>query len=101
MFLAGELSVTELAYLMEEIQNNPESAIVGAVLEWRYVPSGAERAQWDIAEMNFNAKRKKGTIPIRLKRPWHSDKTGAPIPELVPADSPERLAALERLKSNS
>jgi len=96
------MTVTTLAYLMDHIQHDPESAIVAVVLGWTYIPSGAERAQWDIAEMKFNSQRAKGTIPIRLTRPWAAPKgTPSASPKLVAVDSPERLAAIARLKSNS
>ena len=36
----------------------------------KYVPSSEERAAWSIAELNLNTKRKKGSSPIRLPRPW-------------------------------
>lgn len=85
---------------MEEIQKDPESTLTGAVLEWRYVPTGAERAAWDIKELDFNAKRGRGKTPIKLTRPWQ--KPDVPTPDMVPLDSPERaeaIARLERLKT--
>ena len=99
MVEAGLLPVEEAARLVELIQKDPESHVVGAFLGWKYVPTGAERAAWDIKELDFNANRGKGKVPIKLGRPWEGSKV--PTPELVPADSPERLAAIERLKNNS
>ena len=99
MVATGELPVEEAARLMELIQKDPESYVVGAVLGWKYVPTGAERAAWDIKELDFNANRGKGKVPIKLGRPWEGSKI--PTPDLVPVDSPERLAAIERLKSLS
>lgn len=84
---------------MDEIQKDPESALTGAILKWKYVPSGAERAAWDIKELDFNANRGRGKTPIKLTRPWESAKV--PEPEMVPLDSPERVAALARLKALS
>ena len=100
MVFTGELGIEEAARLLELLQKSPESAIVSAVLGWKYTPSGSERAAWDIAEMTFNSKRKKGTVPVRLKRPWHATPE-VPTPKFVPKDSPERLAAIERLKALS
>lgn len=100
MVFTGELPIDEAARLIERLQKSPESAIVAAVLGWKYTPTGAERAAWDIAEMKFNSQRKKGTVPVRLTRPWHGT-PDVPTPKLVPQDSPERLAALERLQALS
>lgn len=90
----------ETGWLVEEIQKDPESAVVAAFLNWKWVPSGAERAQWDIAELELNSKRPKGRQPVRLDRPWQGKKRG-PEPAMVPVDDPERLAAIARLKSLS
>ena len=97
MVESGQLPIEEAARLVELIQKDPESHVVGAFLGWKYVPTGAERAAWDIKELDFNAKRGRGKTPIKLPRPWEGSKT--PMPEMVPVDSPERLAAVERLKS--
>lgn len=91
--------MAETAWLVTEIQKDPESAVVGAFLNWRYVPSGAERAAWDIKELDFNANRGRGKTPIRLQRPWEPAKV--PEPAMVPLDDPERVAALARLKALS
>lgn len=95
-FFDGTLSVDEVGWLIDEIQNDPESAVVGAFLDWRYVPTGAERAAWDIKELDFNANRGRGKTPIKLARPWQ--KPSVNTPDMVPVDSPERVAALERLE---
>lgn len=100
MVQSGEIGVEEAARMVQLIQKDPESSTVAAFLDWKYVPSGAERAAWDIKELDFNAKRARGKVPIKLPRPWHGTPKGVE-PDLVPVDSPERLAAIERLKANS
>lgn len=87
----------ETGWLVEEIQRDPESFLVGAFLKWKYVPSGAERAAWDIKELDFNANRGRGKTPIKLGRPWEATKF--PEPAMVPLDDPERVAALARLNT--
>lgn len=84
---------------MEEIQTDPESATTAAFLEWKYIPSGAERAQWDIFELELSTRRKKGQTPTKLTRPWEGKKTN--MPDMVPVDSPERVDAIARLKALS
>ena len=100
MVQSGEIGVEEAARMVQLIQKDPESSTVAAFLGWKYTPSGAERAAWDIKELDFNAKRARGKVPIKLPRPWQGTPKEA-SPELVPVDSPERLAAIERLKANS
>jgi hypothetical protein len=92
--------IEEAARLLRLIQKDPESHVVGAFLNWKYVPTGAERAAWDIKELDLNANRGKGKLPIKLPRPWQGEKD-VPTPDMVPVDSPERTTALERLKSLS
>lgn len=100
MVANGGLGIEEAARLVQHLQTDPESAIVGAFLDWKYLPTSAERAAWDIFELELNTRRKRGQTPVRLKRPWQGDPK-TPEPELVAADSPERLAALERLRTHT
>tara|TARA_R110002051_G_scaffold1853_1_gene10143 strand:- start:10913 stop:11329 length:417 start_codon:yes stop_codon:yes gene_type:complete len=52
------------------IIRDPSSHTFSAMAGDKYVPSSEERAAWSIAELNLNTKRKKGSSPIRLPRPW-------------------------------
>src|SRR5690606_26524255 len=92
-----EVHIEDAARIVEAIQKDPESFTVARFLNWSYRPSSAERAAWDMTELELNAKRKPGTKQVRLTRPWHPRQESAGV-RLVAADSPERVAALERLK---
>lgn len=52
------------------IIRRPASRLFSEMQGDKYYPAESERAAWDIAELNLNSKRKKGSTPIRLTRPW-------------------------------
>lgn len=49
---------------------DPASHITAAVRGYKYVPTPAEIAAWDIHEREMNAQRPKGAMYQRFPRPW-------------------------------
>lgn len=83
--------------LAQELLNDPTSRVFASVAGFSYAPSEVERIGIDLFEGWLNSQRKKGTVPIVLKRPWKSGAAGSK-PDLVAADDPERLEAIARLE---
>lgn len=52
------------------ILRSPASHLYSEMQGDKYYPAPSDRAAWDIAELNLNSKRKRGSTPIRLPRPW-------------------------------
>ena len=66
------------------ILHDPSSHLFSALAGDKYVPTSDERTAWSIAELNLNTKRKKGSSPIRLPRPW------AGTPPTYKTESPQK-----------
>lgn len=74
------------------------SRTYASVRGWRYAPSEFERVGLELFEAWMNTQRKKGSVPIVLKRPWEQRLPGASTSELVDENDPERQDALRRLE---
>lgn len=77
------------------ILRSPSSHLYSEMQGDKYFPSESERSAWDIAELNLNAKRNKGSSPVRLPRPWAGKKPTYQV-EATTAD-PEREARRKKL----
>lgn len=94
----GRMTWAEGWALAEEILLDESSHLYASVRGWSFPPSDVLRVNLTLFELWANTQRKRGSLPIILKRPWEDKKTfgGA---SLVDAESPERLAAIARLES--
>lgn len=66
----GRVSWNEAWDFISGILRSPTSRLYSEMQGDKYFPAESERAAWDIAELNLNSKRKRGSTPIQLPRPW-------------------------------
>jgi len=92
--LWDRISWNEAWDYISAILHDPSSHLFSAMAGDKYTPSSEERAAWSIAELNLNAKRKRGSSPIRLPRPW----AGAPPTYKTESVSQDSQRAANRAK---
>lgn len=82
--------------LAQELLMDMSSHVYASVAGWRYAPPDVERMGLELFEAWMNTQRRKGSVPIVLKRPWKDGMTTGGA-EVVDADNEERLDAIARL----
>lgn len=85
--------------LTEGVLRDPDSHTLAAMRGWSYVPPAVERTTADFLEVYLNAKRTKGTVPIRVERPW--TKHAAAAPSATSEEDKRQRARLDALLTPS